>query len=78
MRYQVSGHTTVTVTIEVTAENEADAYETALNDLNSLTAYAGNGGTDQLIGVNSEDQSVHADEEIVYDDIELLGPNEDE
>ena len=72
MRYRVFGHTTVTVTVEVTADSEADAYETALNDLNSLTAYAGNGGMDQLIGVDSEEQTVHADEEIVYDDIELL------
>ncbi|MDD3231445.1 MAG: hypothetical protein PHE09_19870 [Oscillospiraceae bacterium] len=72
-KYRVYGHTTVTVTIEVTADTEAEAYETALNDLNSLNAYCGNGGTDKLIGVDGDEQSVNADEEIEYDDIELLG-----
>ena len=71
--YRVYGHTTVTVTVEVEAESESDAYEVAINELTSLTAYSGNGGNDQLIGVDDEPQTVHADEEIVYDDVEFLG-----
>lgn len=77
-RYRVYGHTSVTVVIEVNAESEADAYEEALNQLNCLKSYVGNGGTDKLIGVSGEDESVGADEEIEYDDIEDLGPVEDD
>lgn len=77
-RYRVYGHTTVTVVIEVNAESEVDAYEEALNQLNSLEAYVGNGGTDKLLGVSGDDESVSADEEIEYDDIECLGPAEGE
>lgn len=72
-RYRVYGHTSVTVTIEVTAENEEQAYEEAANLRIDLDAYVGNGGTDKLIGVDGEDEAVNADNEIEYDDIELLG-----
>ena len=70
--YRVFGHTTVTVVTEVIADNETEAYEKAVNDLFDLDSYAGNGGTDKLIGVSGDCQSVAADEEITYDDIVLL------
>ena len=73
-RYRVCGHTTVTVTIEVTADTEAEAYEVALNNLNTLQSYLGNGGDDKLIGVDGTNETVATDEQIEYDDIELLGP----
>ncbi|HCA30075.1 MAG TPA: hypothetical protein DEP23_11160, partial [Ruminococcaceae bacterium] len=76
-KYRVYGHTTVTVTIEVEANNEAEGYQAAADELYFLSAYAGNGGLDRLIGVDGENESsVNADEEITYDDIELLGPAE--
>ena len=71
-RYRVYGHTDVTVTIEVIADNESEAYEIALDELYCLNAYAGNGGVDMLIGVDGDCQSVSADEEIEYDDIDLI------
>jgi hypothetical protein len=77
-KYRVYGHTTVTVTIEVNAENEAEAYDTARGELIDLMAFVGNGGTDKLIGVDGKDQSVSADEEIVYDNIKLLGSADEE
>lgn len=77
--YRVFGHTSVTVTIEVNAKSEEEAYEKAREELDSLTAYFGNGGTDKLVGVDGyNESSVSADEEIEYDDIELLGPAEDD
>lgn len=72
-RYRVYGHTTVTVTIEVTADNEDEAREIAVSELSNLSAYVGNGGTDKLVGVDGCDETASADEEIIYDDIQLLG-----
>ena len=51
MKYRVFGHTTVTVTIEVSADNKKDALEVAFDQLTNLTAFAGNGGFDKLVGV---------------------------
>ena len=73
MLYRVYGHTTVTVVVEVKANSEEEAYKAASDQRRCLDAYAGNGGMDRLIGVDGEDESVSADEEIVYDDIEKVG-----
>jgi hypothetical protein len=70
--YRVFGHTVVTVTTVVTAKSESEAYKKASEKLPSLTAYGGNGGTDKLVGVEDENDTVAADENIVYDDIERL------
>jgi len=74
-KYRVYGHTTVTVAIDVVANSKKEAYEVALDERAALTAYVGNGGLDKLIGVDGEDESVSADCEIKYDDIELLEKN---
>ena len=72
-RYRVYGHTTVCVSVEVEAESVEDALLEASEQLPAISAYAGNGGTDKLVGVDGERQSISADEEIEYDDCELLG-----
>ena len=77
-RYRVFGHTTVNVTIEVDANSEDEAYAAAMEECGCLTAFCGNGGTDKLIGVDGSDESVDIVESIEYDDIELLGPSEDD
>ena len=78
-KYRVCGNTSVVVTIEVNARSEAEAYEKALRRLPRLSDYAGNGGTDKLVGVDGWNESgVYAENEIRYDDIELLGPADDE
>ena len=71
-KFRVCGVTVVTVTKEVWAHSEEEAYDKAFEQLSSLTGYAGNGGWDKLIGVSEADESVSADNEIEYDDIELL------
>ena len=49
MKYRVYGRTTVTVTVEVSADNKKDALEVAFDQLTNLTAFAGNGGFDKLV-----------------------------
>ena len=71
-KYSVRGTTVVTVTKEVWANNEDEAYDKAWRELTGLTAFCGNGGTDKLIGVYGSDESVAADDNIEYDDIEVL------
>ena len=71
-KYRVRGTTVVTVTKEVWASNEDEAYNKAFNQLDSLTAFCGNGGIDKLVGVYGDDESVDADGTIEYDDIEVL------
>jgi len=71
-KYKVFGHTVVNVVVEVEAENEGKAYKIAEDELCGLIAFCGNGGTDKLVGVDGENQSVSADEGIEYDYIELL------
>lgn len=76
-KYRVIGTTTVTVTKEVWAANEEEACEKAYYQLDSLTAYCGNGGIDKLIGVDGDDESVDADGMIEYNDVELIGEDPD-
>lgn len=76
-KYSVRGTTVVTVTKEVWANNEDEAYEKAYDQLSGLIAFCGNGGTDKLIGVDGDDESVSADDVVTYDDIEELEDNPD-
>ena len=71
-KFKVMGTTVVTVCKEVWANSESEAYDKASSELSSLTEYCGNGGTDKLIGVEGDDESVAADGYIEYDDIEML------
>ena len=71
-KYRVCGTTVVTVTKEVWAANEDEAYNKAFEQLDSLTAFCGNGGIDKLVGVYGDDESVDADGSIEYDDIQVL------
>ena len=76
-KYSIRGTTVVTVTKEVWANSEEEAYEKASCHLNCLTAFCGNGGTDKLVGVYEDDESVSADDDIHYDDIEELEDDPD-
>ena len=71
-KYKVYGTTVVTVTKEVWANNEDEAYQKAFEKLDCLTSFCGNGGIDKLVGVYGDDESVDADGSIEYDDIEEL------
>ena len=76
-KYKVYGTTVVTVTKEVWANNEDEAYEKAYDQLSGLTDYVGNGGYDKLVGVDGYDESVSADGDIEYNDAEILEDNPD-
>ena len=56
--YEVRGTVTVEVFKRVKANDEHEAIELAEQYLSGLTEYCGNGGTDKLIGVEEESESV--------------------
>ena len=75
MRVQVFGHTTVTVfiVVDVDVENseeivEQEIYEQAAEEFGGIQEFAGNGALDKLIGVEDEDSTISADEDVVWDD----------
>ena len=76
-KFRVYGVTEVVVTKEVWAHDEDDAYKKASMSLQSLTAYAGNGGWDKLVGVSESDETVEIFEDIEYNEIELLDDDPD-
>lgn len=76
-KYSVRGTTVVTVTKEVWADSEQEAYEKAYCQLDSLTEYCGNGGYDKLIGVDGDDESVAVFDDIKYDEIEMIEDDPD-
>ena len=76
-KYKVYGTVTVSVTKEVWANNEDEAYDRAQNELDTLTEYCGNGGYDKLIGVDGEDESVAVYDSICYDEIEVVEDDPD-
>lgn len=76
-RYRVFGNTNVVVTtvIEVPDDEEMtadDIYARAYDAFEGVTSFCGNGGTDKLIGVCGEEDTIDADSEIEFDDYELL------
>ena len=76
MRYKVNGKTTVIVTTEVIADSADAALEAASNELTGLIPYAGNGGTDKIIGVGGDNESVSAEDEIEWTSAEELDSDE--
>ena len=74
-KFRVYGNVNVVVTKEVWANTEEEALAKAYNKLPCLTAYAGNGGWDKLVGVSDYDETVEIDEDIEYNDTELLEDN---
>ena len=77
-KYAVHGVVEVEVVKEVWANSESEAYDKAHNKLSSLTEYLGNGGTDRLIGVDGEGESVFTcGNDIDYNDIEVLEDDPD-
>lgn len=76
-KYSVRGTTVVTVTKEVWANSEDEAYEKAWSQLSSLTAFCGNGDIDKLIGVYEDSESISADDTINYNDIEEIEDDPD-
>ena len=76
-KFKVYGTTKVVVTKEVWANTEEEAMEKAYQQLTSLTAYGGNGGWDKLVGVSEHDETVEIDEDIEYDNTEIIDDDPD-
>ncbi len=72
-KLRVFGHTevTVSVAIEVGDDEELDEDEIfarAEEVFGGIGCFAGNGGTDKLIGVYGWNETIAADNEVVFDD----------
>lgn len=70
----VLGHTQVTVSTVITVPDgplppEEELYKKAQKAFKGVHAYMGNGGSDKLIGVEGKDETIAADEKVVFDDI---------
>lgn len=68
MKYTVFGHTTVVVSTQVNADSREEAIKKAQKQFKGINAYIGNGGTDKLIGVDHENDTIAADEPVEFDD----------
>lgn len=74
-KYAVYGKVTAFVYVELEAEDKEDAIERAYDECSSVMAFAGNGGTDKIIGVCDTDSatvSINCDEEIEYTEAEEI------
>lgn len=72
-RLRVFGHATVTVStvIEIKDDEsltEEEIYDRARENFGGIMSFAGNGGTDKLIGVGEYEETIAADEEPEFDD----------
>jgi len=72
-KIRVFGHATVTVSVLIEVEDneeltEEEIYDRARENFGGIMAFAGNGGTDKLIGVSDFEETISADEEPEFDD----------
>lgn len=70
---RVFGHATITVSVLIEVEDgeeltEEEIYERAAEEFGGIMAFAGNGGTDKLIGVGDYNETISADGEAEFDD----------
>lgn len=72
-KIRVFGHATVTVSVLIEVEDneeltEEEIYDRARENFGGIMAFAGNGGTDKLIGVSDFEETISAGEEPEFDD----------
>ena len=72
-KLRVFGHTEVTVSVLIEVGDdeeltEEEIYDRARENFGGIMAFAGNGGTDKLIGVSDHDETISAAEEPEFDD----------
>lgn len=68
--FNVYGSTTVLFTMEVEAEDAEQAKDLAYNDFEALSGYAGNGGSDKLVGTTLWNVSLEPSEDFTIDEVE--------
>lgn len=66
--YNVFGHCSVNICVEIQANSEEAAIKKASKNFGGIESYLGNGGSDKLIGVNGENESIYPIEEVEFDD----------
>lgn len=72
-KYRVYGSVSISVAVEVEADDKDAAIEAAYENFGGLTNYAGNGGIDKLVGVYEENVSIETDgSEPVFTDAEVV------
>jgi hypothetical protein len=64
--YEVRGTVVIEVLKRVKAHNEEQAMELAENLFGGITAYCGNGGTDKLIGVDNDSESIEPNDYVEW------------
>lgn len=69
----VTGHTTVVVSTVIEVPDgplppEEKIFKKAHKAFRGISAFFGNGGSDKLIGVQGSNDTIAADEEVVFDD----------
>lgn len=75
-KWKVTGKVTVYVTAIVDADDEDEAFDAAADEIEMLESYCGNGGTDKLIGVSSENLSVESSDIVEWDEAEPADESE--
>lgn len=70
MKYTVYGTTTISVMVEVEADDEESAIDAAYNEFDGLTGYAGNGGTGKLVGTSNRNVSLDPGEGVEFTTVE--------
>lgn len=71
-KYVVWGEVTVSVAIEVEADSEVEAFEVADEEFGGISNFCGNGGTDKLIGVYGENESIEAGEYVKWGSVDEI------
>lgn len=76
-KYRVYGNVNVVVTtiVEVPDDEQIaadDIYALAYEKFEGISSFVGNGGCDKLIGVCGSEDTIDADQEVEFDDYELL------
>lgn len=70
---RVFGHATVTVSTVIkirdnTELTEPEIFAKAKKKFSGIQAFYGNGGDDKVIGVTGSEDTIAADEEVIFDD----------
>lgn len=71
MKYRIMGHTTVTVSCVIDTKetlSPEEQFKRAQEQFGGIKPYGGNGGAMKLIGVSGEQETIAADDSVMFDD----------
>ena len=70
MKFKVLGTQSVSVYIEVEADDEESAIDAAYNIFGGLTGYVGNGGTGKLVGTSLREVDLEPNDDLKFEEAE--------